>query len=112
MLDDFAERVRSLEPEGAYRMLARARSLEAQGREILHLEIGQPDVPTFEHVSQAGIDAIVEGQTRYSPTAGLEPLREAIARDAGARRGISLRPSQVVVGPGAKPALFFPTSPW
>jgi len=109
MLEDFAERVRALEPEGAYRMLARARSLEAQGREILHLEIGQPDVPTFAHISQAGIDAIVEGQTRYSPTAGLERLREAIARDAGARRGISLRPSQVVVGPGAKPALFFST---
>src|SRR3989304_8042862 len=102
MLEDFADRGRSLEPEGAYRMLARARSLEAQGREILHLEIGQPDVPTFEHISQAGIDAIVEGQTRYSPTAGLERLREAIARDAGARRGLSLRPSQVGVGAGAQ----------
>ena len=109
MLENFAARVRSLEPEGAYRMLARARALEAEGREIIHLEIGQPDGPTFEHISRAGIRAIEDGQTRYSPAAGLERLREAIAREAGARRGIEVRPSQVVVGPGAKPALFFPT---
>jgi aspartate/methionine/tyrosine aminotransferase len=90
-------------------MLARARALEAQGREILHLEIGQPDGPTFDHISRAGIRAIQEGQTRYAPVPGLERLREAIARDAGGRRGIQVSPSQVVVGPGAKPALFFPT---
>jgi aspartate/methionine/tyrosine aminotransferase len=88
-------------------MLARARALEAQGREILHLEIGQPDVPTFEHISRAGMDAIEEGYTRYAPIAGVAALREAIARDAGERRGIRVSPSQVVVGPGAKPALFF-----
>ncbi|OGO10752.1 MAG: aspartate aminotransferase, partial [Chloroflexi bacterium RBG_13_66_10] len=88
---------------------ARARALEAEGREIIHLEIGQPDGPTFEHISRAGMRAIEDGQTRYSPAAGMERLREAIAREAGARRGIEVRPSQVVVGPGAKPALFFPT---
>jgi aspartate/methionine/tyrosine aminotransferase len=109
MLDAFAERVRALEPEGAYRMLARARALEGQGRQVFHLEIGQPDVATFEHISRAGIDAIEEGQTRYAPVPGVEMLREAIARDAGARRGIQVSPSQVVVGPGTKPALFFPT---
>jgi aspartate/methionine/tyrosine aminotransferase len=108
-MPDFAERVRGLEPEGAYRMLARARALEAQGRQVFHLEIGQPDVPTFEHISQAGIDAIEEGHTRYAPVPGVEMLREAIARDAGARRGIRVSPAQVVVGPGTKPALFFPT---
>jgi aspartate/methionine/tyrosine aminotransferase len=109
MPDVFAERVRSLEPEGAYRMLALARALEARGRRVWHLEIGQPDVPTFEHISRAGIDAIEEGQTRYAPVPGVEALREAIARDAGERRGITISPAQVVVGPGAKPALFFPT---
>ncbi len=105
----FADRVHHLAPEGAYYMLARAQALEATGREIIHLEIGQPDVPTFENVAQAGIRAIQEGHTRYNPPAGLPALREAIAEDVGRRRGIAVRPSQVVVGPGAKPALLFPT---
>ncbi|HEY74361.1 MAG: pyridoxal phosphate-dependent aminotransferase [Chloroflexi bacterium] len=90
-------------------MLDRARALEAEGREIIHLEIGQPDVSTFENVTQAGLRAIQEDHTRYNPPAGVPALREAIAEDAGRRRGIEVRPSQVVVGPGAKPALFFPT---
>ena len=106
---DFADRVTSLAPEGAYYMLGRAQALEATGKEIIHLEIGQPDVATFEHISQAGIDAIEEGYTRYTPSAGLPALRKAIAEDAGQRRGVSFTPAQVVVGPGAKPALFFPT---
>lgn len=105
----FAERVNHLAPEGAYHMLARAQALEAEGREIIHLEIGQPDVPTFENVAQAGVRAIQEGHTRYTQPAGVLALREAIAADAGPRRGIEVLPSQVVVGPGAKPALFFPT---
>jgi aspartate/methionine/tyrosine aminotransferase len=105
----FADRVHHLAPEGAYYMLARAQALEATGREIIHLEIGQPDVPTFENVAQAGIRAIQEGHTRYNPPAGLPALREAIAEDVGRRRGIAVRPSQVVAGPGAKPALLFPT---
>lgn len=106
---DFAERVLSLAPEGAYYMMGRAQALEASGREIIHLEIGQPDFPTFENVSKAGIDAIEEGYTRYTPSAGMPALRKAIAADAGLRRGLNFEPSQVVVGPGAKPALFFPT---
>ncbi len=106
---DFAERVGHLEPEGAYHMLARAQALEAAGKHIIHLEIGQPDVPTFSHVAQAGIRAIEQGFTRYTPSAGIPALRAAIAEDAGARRGMDIRPQQVVVGPGAKPALFFPT---
>ena len=105
----FAERVNHLAPEGAYHMLARAQALEAEGREIVHLEIGQPDVPTFQNVAQAGIRAIQEGHTRYNPPAGVPALRATIAEDAGRRRGIEVQPSQVVVGPGAKPALFFPT---
>ena len=105
----FADRVVKLAPEGAYAMLARAQELEAEGREIIHLEIGQPDIPTFENVSKAGVRAIEDGFTRYTPPAGIPALREAIAVDAGKRRGMRFTPAQVVVGPGAKPALFFPT---
>jgi aspartate aminotransferase len=105
----FAERVNHLAPEGAYHMLARAQALEAEGREIIHLEIGQPDVPTFDNVAQAGIQAIQAGHTRYNPPAGVWALRETIAEDTGHRLGIEVQPSQVVVGPGAKPALFFST---
>jgi aspartate/methionine/tyrosine aminotransferase len=109
MCMDFAERVVKLVPEGAYFMLAKAQALEAAGREIIHLEIGQPDVPTFENVAQAGVKAIQDGFTRYTPSAGTPALRQAIAEDAARRRGIRVEAEQVVVGPGAKPALFFPT---
>jgi aspartate aminotransferase len=105
----FTHRVSHLEPEGAYAVLARAQALEAQGRTVLHLEIGQPDFPTWPNVSLAGIRAIASGQTRYNPPAGLPRLREAIAAEAGQRHGVDIRPAQVVIGPGAKPGLFFPT---
>jgi aspartate aminotransferase len=102
----FSQRANHLEPEGAYAVLARAKSLERQGRSIIHLEIGQPDFATFKAVCQSGIDAIEAGHTQYNPPAGLPALRQAIATDAGQRRSIIFQPSQVVVGPGAKPALF------
>jgi aspartate/methionine/tyrosine aminotransferase len=89
-------------------MLGKAQALEATGREIIHLEIGQPDVPTFENIRQAGTGAIENGFTRYTPSAGMMALRTAIAEDASRRRGVQFEPQQVVVGPGAKPALFFP----
>ena len=106
---EFAERVANLSAEGAYHMLAKAQALEAMGKPIIHLEIGQPDAPTFNNIAEAGMRAIREGHTRYTPSAGLRELRAAIAVDAGARRGMEFSPSEVVVGPGAKPALFFPT---
>jgi DNA-binding transcriptional MocR family regulator len=96
-------------PEGAYQVLARANQMEAMGREIIHFEIGQPDYATFENVSQAGINAIRSGKTRYTPPAGMPSLRAAIAADAGMRRGIEVQPDEVVVSPGGKPNLFFPT---
>jgi aspartate aminotransferase len=105
----FANRTTHLKPEGAYQVLARANQLEAAGKEIIHLEIGQPDYPTFENISQAGIDAIRDGKTRYTPPAGMPSLREALAQDAGRRRGIKVHPDEVVVSPGGKPNLFFPT---
>ena len=105
----FTDRVTHLEAEGAYAVLARAMEMEREGREILHLELGQPDFRTPRHVADAGIAAIEEGLTRYTPPAGLMKFRELIAADAGARRGVTIRPDMVVVGPGSKPGLFFPT---
>jgi aspartate/methionine/tyrosine aminotransferase len=105
----FANRTAHLKPEGAYQVLARANQLEAEGRSIVHLEIGQPDYPTFENVSWAGIEAIRTGKTRYTPPAGMPSLREAIAEDSGKRRGIQFTADEVVVSPGGKPNLFFPT---
>ena len=105
----FTDRVTHLEAEGAYAVLARALELERQGREILHLELGQPDFRTPAHVAQAGIAAIAEGLTRYTPPAGLMRFRELIAADAGSRRGVTVTQDMVVVGPGSKPGLFFPT---
>ena len=105
----FSKRVVDLKEEGAYTMLARAQQLEAQGRQILHLEVGQPDFDTFPHISQAGIEAIESGKTRYNPPSGLTPLRQVIAEDASDRQGFAVSPAEVVIGPGAKPGLFFPT---
>lgn len=107
--NQFTERVSHLKPEGAYAVLARAQALEAQGRKIIHLEIGQPDFPTPQHVSEAGINAIRSGKTKYTPPAGIPHFREVIAEYAGRQRGIHIDASQVVVGTGSKPGLFFPT---
>jgi aspartate aminotransferase len=105
----FAKRTQDLSSEGAYQVLAKAQALEKDGRDIIHLEIGQPDFRTFPNVSQAGIQAIQDGYTRYTPPAGMPALREVIAKAAGIQRGLVFQPDQVVVSPGAKPNLFFPT---
>jgi aspartate/methionine/tyrosine aminotransferase len=105
----FTDRVYHLKPEGAYAVLARAQELEAQGKKIIHLEIGQPDFPTPQHVSEAGIVAIRSGKTKYTPPAGIPVFREVIAEYASRQRGINVDASQVVVGTGSKPGLFFPT---
>lgn len=105
----YAQRTDHLKPEGAYFVLAQAQALEAQGRDIIHLEIGQPDIDTFEPVANAGIEAIQSGRTRYNPPAGIPDLRSEIAADVGERLGIAVDAEQVVVSPGAKPNLFFPT---
>jgi aspartate/methionine/tyrosine aminotransferase len=106
---EFAKRTAHLKPEGAYHVLGRALQLEKEGREIIHFEIGQPDFPTFENICEAGIQAIRSGKTRYTPPAGMMELRAAIAEDAGRRRGISILSQEVVISPGGKPNLFFPT---
>lgn len=93
--------------EGAFEVLAKAKELEAQGREIIHLEIGEPDFSTAPHIVEAAIRALRDGWTHYGPSAGLPELREAVAEDAGRRRGIRIDPSEVVITPGAKPVFFF-----
>jgi aspartate/methionine/tyrosine aminotransferase len=103
-----ANRTSHLQPEGAYAFLAKAQQLEAKGRQIIHLEIGQPDFQTFANIALSGIRAITTGQTRYTPPAGIPPLREAIAHYTGQRIGMQIEANQVIVGPGAKPLLFFP----
>ena len=104
----FADRIGHLQAEGAYAVLARAQALEAQGREIIHLEIGQPDFETYPHIAMAGIGAIAAGQTKYNPPAGISALREALAQDCSGRRGVQIAPEQVVIAPGTKPLLLLP----
>jgi len=94
--------------ETAFDVLVRARALEAQGRKIVHLEIGEPDFPTPSHIVEAAKQALDEGWTHYGPTQGLPELREAIAGYISQTRGISVGPDRVCVVPGGKPIIFFP----
>jgi aspartate/methionine/tyrosine aminotransferase len=93
-----------LSGEGAFEVLARARELEAQGRHLVHLYVGEPDFETPEHIKSAGIEAIEANHTHYTPSAGIAALRETIASYASRFRGISpaFSPGEVVVGPGLK----------
>jgi aspartate/methionine/tyrosine aminotransferase len=94
--------------ESAFDVLLRARALEAQGRSIIHLEIGEPDFPTPQHIVDAAKKALDEGWTHYGPTQGLPDLREAIAETVSRTRGIQVGPQHVSVVPGGKPIIFFP----
>src|SRR5947208_1869319 len=102
-----AGRMSRLGTESAFEVLAKARALEAQGRKIVHLEIGEPDFDTPEHIRQAAADALHGGFTHYVPAAGLPEVRQAVA-DFFARTG---RPqydaTQCIVTPGAKPIMYF-----
>ena len=102
-----AGRMMDLGTETAFEVLAKARALEAQGREIIHLEIGEPDFDTPKHIVEAGVGALREGYTHYGPTPGLPELREAIGRNSREVRGIDTDPNLVVVTPGAKPIMFY-----
>ena len=102
-----AERMGSIGTETAFEAAARARALEATGRHVIHLEIGEPDFDTPANVRHAAARAIEGGYTHYGPPLGLPQLREAIAADAHARRGIEASPDRVVVTPGAKPIMFY-----
>jgi len=93
--------------ESAFDVLARARALEARGRSVIHLEIGEPDFATPPHIVEAAKRALDEGWTHYGPTQGLPELREAVAQYVSRTRGIRAGPENVSVTPGAKPILFF-----
>jgi aspartate/methionine/tyrosine aminotransferase len=102
-----SERLARLGTETAFEVLVRARALEAQGRSVVHLEIGEPDFDTPSHITDAAIDALKGGATHYGPAAGLPDLRQAVAEDSTARRGVRATPEMVVVTPGGKPVMFY-----
>ncbi len=102
-----AKRMSRLGTETAFEVLVKARALEAKGRDIVHLEIGEPDFDTPENIVDAAVDALHKGFTHYGPSAGLPPLRDAIAQDVSRSRGIKVTPEEVVVVPGGKPIIFF-----
>jgi aspartate aminotransferase len=102
-----AERMTRIGIESAFEVLQRARALEAQGKKIVHLEIGQPDFPTPRHVIEAGQRALDEGWTGYGPTPGFPDFRDAIAEYISRSRGISVTGKNVMVVPGGKPIMFF-----
>ncbi len=104
---DFATRMSRLGTETAFEVLARAQALEAQGKSVVHLEIGEPDFDTPVHIRRAAADALETGWTHYGPSAGQRDLREAIAASIERTRGIYVEPDQVVVTPGGKPILFY-----
>src|SRR5690349_14156427 len=102
-----ADRVADLGTESAFTVLARARALEATGRDVVHLEIGEPDFDTPDHVREAGVEAIRAGETHYGPAAGLPELREVAATHLARTRAVDVPAGRVLVGSGAKPFLFF-----
>ncbi|MBU6506673.1 MAG: pyridoxal phosphate-dependent aminotransferase [Alphaproteobacteria bacterium] len=93
--------------ESAFEVLARAKALEAQGRRIINLGIGQPDFPTPPHVVEAGRKALADGHHGYTPANGIPKLREAVAADLQRRHGVSVSPDRVLVVPGGKVTMFF-----
>ncbi len=93
--------------ETAFEVLARAKALEAQGRRIIHLQIGEPDFDTPPHIVEAAAKALRDGQTHYCPAPGLPVLREACAAHLSRHRGLEISPDRILVTPGAKPFLFF-----
>jgi aspartate aminotransferase len=102
-----ADRMSRLGTETAFEVLNRARALEAQGKDIIHLEIGEPDFGTPQNIIASATDALHAGWTHYGPSAGLPELREAIAEEVSRTRGVRVQPEEVVVVPGGKRVIFF-----
>lgn len=102
-----AERMSRLGTETAFEILAKARQLEAKGKDIIHLEIGEPDFDTPRNIVDAGIKALNDGYTHYNPSAGVTQLRETVAKEISKTRKIEVNADQVVITPGAKPIMFF-----
>jgi len=102
-----ASRMSRLGTETAFEVLNKAKALERQGKEIVHLEIGEPDFNTPSNVVEAGIDALRKGWTHYGPSAGLPELRQTIAEYVSRTRKVPVTSDEVVVVPGGKPIIFF-----
>jgi len=102
-----ATRMERLGTETAFEVLVRAKALEAQGKDVVHLEIGEPDFDTPGFIVDAACQALRDGWTHYGPAAGLPELRQAIADHINRTRGTAYDPDQVVVTPGGKPIMFF-----
>jgi aspartate aminotransferase len=102
-----ASRMARIGTESAFEVLVRARALEADGRDVIHLEIGEPDFDTPRHVVQAAGDALEAGYTHYGPALGLPELRQEIARYLAESRGVEVPWERVVVTPGGKPPMFY-----
>ena len=103
-----ADRMGRIGTETAFEAAARARALEATGRDVIHLEIGEPDFDTPRNVSEASADALLDkGMTHYTPATGIPQLKQAIVDDVQRHKGISATPDQVIVTPGAKPIMFY-----
>jgi aspartate aminotransferase len=102
-----AKRTARLGTETAFEVLVKAKALEAKGRDVVHLEIGEPDFDTPRNIVDAGCDALRKGFTHYGPSAGLPQLREAIAQYVSETRAVNVSPDEVVVVPGGKPIIFF-----
>lgn len=105
-----ADRMRKLAPEGAYAVLSRATQLEQKGKSIIHFEIGQPDFPTPDNISEAAISAIRKGLTKYTPPLGILSLRTRIAQEVSKMRRIDISPNQIAVTPSGKTAIFIAVS--
>ena len=102
-----ADRLSRLGTETAFEVLAKAKSLEAQGRDIIHLQIGEPDFDTPSNIVEAGAEALRNGYTHYGPSAGMPELRQIIAAEVADTRGIEVGADNVVVTSGAKPIMFY-----
>jgi aspartate/methionine/tyrosine aminotransferase len=102
-----AERMSRLGTETAFEVLAKAKRLEAEGQDIIHLEIGEPDFDTPANIVEAGRRALTGGYTHYGPSPGLMEVRERIAEEVSRTRGISVTADNVVITPGGKPIMFF-----
>src|SRR5882757_1765204 len=101
-----AQRMSRLGTETAFEVLVKARALEAQGKSVIHLEIGEPDFDTPGNIVDSAVGALRQGWTHYGPSPGLPQLRHAMAGHGGRRRGIPLTPGEFVLGPGAKRFMF------
>src|SRR5438046_752968 len=102
-----AKRMSRLGTETAFEVLVKARALEKQGKNIVHLEIGEPDFDTPPNIVESAVDALHKGWTHYGPSAGLPELRQAIAEDVSRSRRVPVTAEEVVVVPGGKPIIFF-----